>query len=86
MRRLVAGALTLLAGVAPLPAARAADPDSNPVSEAIARAAAFWGGTPCRGAVTLVGSLAYGHALYTAVSPTGTALPAAHHRTPHRRM
>lgn len=55
MRRLAAGALLLLVSVAPLPAAHAAAPDSDPVTEAATRAVAFWDGTPCGGAVTVLG-------------------------------
>jgi hypothetical protein len=56
MRRLAAGAVLLLVSVAPLPAARAADPDSDPVTEATARAVEFWAGTPCDGTVAVIGS------------------------------
>jgi hypothetical protein len=55
MRRLAAGALLLAASVAPLPAAHAADTDSDPVTEATARAVEFWGGAPCGGMITVLG-------------------------------
>ncbi len=55
MRRLAAGALLLLASVAPAAVARAAQATSDPVSEATARAVEFWGAMPCGGAVTVLG-------------------------------
>lgn len=54
MRRLATGTMTLVVVVVALGAAQAPARDSDPVSEATARAVEFWGGTPCGGDVAVV--------------------------------